>query len=259
MPSIGVYGLTGCGGDQLTILNCEEKIVDMYDIAEVQSFVMAQSDNDSGKVDIALVEGSVSTEEQKEHLLKIREESEIVVAIGNCSCYGGPQAMDIGRENWEDNYKQVYGDIEMEHTDPIESRPIGSFIEVDMLIPGCPIDRGEFMSVFSKLVKGIPVEEYPLPVCAECKWRQNACLLNEGKMCIGPLTQGGCDAVCPTHNLVCVGCRGPVVNGNVASEIDMLQEMGFTKEEFITRMRLYGGKGAADEVRDVLAGGDGDE
>lgn len=248
-PKIGIYGLTGCGGDQLTILNCEDKLVDMFALANIQSFVMAKSDNIEGDMDLALVEGSVSTKEQEEHLKDVRERAKILIAIGNCACYGGPQAAEYGLGNWEESFKEIYGDVETEHTVALEPKPLSDYVEVDYCLPGCPIDKYEFMALLARLLHGISPDDYPLPVCAECKWKQNHCLLLEGKICLGPITQAGCDAVCPGHNIGCVGCRGPVKGANFASEIDMLLDMGYDKEDIINRMRMYGGSKAAEMLK----------
>lgn len=255
-PKIGIYGLTGCGGDQLTILNCEEKIVEIFAVAKIISFVMAKSDNIEGELDIAFVEGSVSTIRQKKELFEIRENTETLVAIGNCSCYGGPQAMEIDTGKWAKHYKEVYGEVEMVHTKAVESRPVNDFIEVDYLMPGCPIDEYEFMAVFSRLVHGIQPEIYPIPVCAECNWRQNPCLLLEGELCLGPVTRWGCNAVCPSYDLVCVGCQGPVEGANFASELTLLEEKGYDQEDIVTRMRMYGGTHAAIMLKEALSEGD---
>ena len=59
---IGIYELTGCAGDGLLILDCEKELINIFSAADIQSFAMAKSDNIDGPLDIALVEGSVTTE-----------------------------------------------------------------------------------------------------------------------------------------------------------------------------------------------------
>jgi len=61
---IGIYELTGCAGDALLILDCEKELIDIFKAVDIQSFLMAKSDNIDGELDVALVEGSVTTERE---------------------------------------------------------------------------------------------------------------------------------------------------------------------------------------------------
>jgi sulfhydrogenase subunit delta len=248
---IGIYELTGCAGDALLILDCEKELVDIFKAADIQSFSMAKSDNIDGELDVALVEGSVSTEKEEEEILDIRKRAKIVVAIGICACLGGIQARFLDRKEWEKNFKKVYGDVEMTHTKPAHSKPIDAYIKVNYYLPGCPIGKDQFLNFFTRVLKGNPPEKYPRPVCVTCKFNQNDCLLNRNIPCLGPLTADGCGAVCINHNLPCVGCWGPVEGANYTSEFYLLLEKGFDLEAIKKRMANYAGtriKGFFDQL-----------
>jgi len=120
---IGIYELTGCAGDALLILDCEKELIDIFNAVDIQSFLMAKSDNIEGDLDVALVEGSVTTEKEIEELKDIRKRAKLVVAIGLCATVGGIQARFGDREEWENNYKNVYGDAEMTHVQALPSKP----------------------------------------------------------------------------------------------------------------------------------------
>ena len=241
-PKAGFYGFTGCAGCLLTILNCEDELLDIFNAADVKSFLMANRENfEDEPLDVAFVEGSITTEEQLEKLKKIREKSKIVVAIGTCSCYGGVQSMYFGDGNFEKRWKQVYGDAKIELTEAFESKPIDEFIKVDFYLPGCPIDKRQFLEFYSQLVRGIPPRLPHYPVCAECKWNENECLLMKGKLCLGPITRGGCNARCPSDNVPCVGCFGPADEVNINSEMKLLLERNYSREEIIRRIRTFAG------------------
>jgi coenzyme F420-reducing hydrogenase gamma subunit len=47
-PTVGIFGLTGCAGDQLVILNCEDQLLDIANALNIRNFLMASSDNDAG-------------------------------------------------------------------------------------------------------------------------------------------------------------------------------------------------------------------
>jgi sulfhydrogenase subunit delta len=243
---IGIYELTGCAGDALLILDCEEELINIFKAADIEAFLMAKSDNRNGELDVALVEGSVSTEKEKEELLDIRKRSKIVVAIGNCACVGGIQAAFLEKKEWEKNLKKVYGNIDFSHTKAIQSKPIDAYIRVDHYLPGCPIGQEQFLSTFARMLGGNPPQLYRFPVCVECKWHENDCLLNKDIPCLGPLTLGGCGSICPNHNIPCFGCWGPTEEANLTSEYHLLLEKGFDREMIKKRMANYSGTRIAD-------------
>jgi sulfhydrogenase subunit delta len=250
-PKIGVYGFTGCAGDQLMILNCEDQLVDLFGATEIRSFVMAKSDNHEGELDVAFIEGSISTEEQLKKLKEIRERSKVMIAIGTCACHGGPQAMKLGEGNFEERYKKVYGNAKITLSKAFEAQPIDAFVKVDLYIPGCPIDKSEFLGAVSKLVAGRHPYLLKAPVCLECRWKENPCMLYAGRFCAGPLTKSGCGAVCPSHNLPCVGCWGPTDDLNVSSEYELLKEKGYDPDEIIKKIKKFGGARVAQLVKDL--------
>lgn len=243
---IGVYELTGCAGDALLILDCESQLIDIFQAADIEAFLMAKSDNSHGPVDIALVEGSVTTEEEKEELLAIRQRAGLVIAIGNCACEGGIQAALTASGDWSKEFREVYKDLKHTNVKPIPSRPIDAFVKVDYYLPGCPIGQEQFLTTFTRLLAGHPPELYRFPVCLECKWHENDCLLNKNVSCLGPLTRAGCGAVCPSHNLPCVGCWGPAEEANRPAEFKLLREKGFDLESIQRKMAMYAGTTIVD-------------
>ena len=251
LPKIGIYGFTGCAGDQLMILNCEDQLVAIFGAVDVQSFVMAKRDNTEGPLDVAFIEGSISTEEQLERIKKIRERSKVLIALGTCACNGGPQAMRREEGKFDEMYKKVYGDAKINVSKAFEAQPVDAFVKVDLYIPGCPIDKGEFLGTVSKLVAGKHPYLYRFPVCTECRWKENPCILYQGRFCAGPLTKAGCGAVCPSHNLPCVGCWGATDDLNVSSEYNLLKEKGYKPEDVVRKMKKFGGAGVAKLVKDL--------
>ena len=248
---VGVYGFTGCAGDQLTIVHSEDELLDFFRSVDVCSFSMAQRNNREEQLDIALIEGSITTEEQKEKLKEIASRSRMIVAIGICACAGGIQSMKTGEGGWEARFKKVYGDNPPAIVKAFESRPIDDFVKVDYYIPGCPIDKDQFLRAVSRLIHGNPPELYRFPVCMECKWRENECLLLKGIPCVGPLTAAGCRAACPSHNLPCVGCWGLYEESNMSAEHHLLLEKGFDIDEIKRRMRSFSGTKILDYFKQL--------
>ena len=243
---IGFYELTGCAGDCLLVADCEMELIDIFNAVDIQSFAMVMSNNTDGELDIALVEGSVTTEKEIEELKDIRKRAKAVVAFGTCAVLGGVQARFIDPKEWEKNLKIVYGDMEFTHTKPVQSKPIDAFIDVDFYLPGCPVSKEQFLNFFTRILKGNPPEHYPNPVCVTCKYNENDCLLKKGELCLGPLTADGCGSICPNHNIPCNGCWGPVEGANVTSEFYLLKEKGFSVDEIKKKMANFSGTKITD-------------
>lgn len=239
-PKVGIYGFTGCAGDQLLIIHTEDEILNLVNSVDLRSFVMASSNPIEEELDVAFIEGSISTEEEKEHILNIRKRAKILVAIGNCAVNGGPQAMYAGEGGFEKRLNKVYGDAKF-MTDPIEAKPVDAIVEVDYYLPGCPISAPQAFALISRLIHGMIPEPYPHPVCHECKLNENRCLLLDKIVCLGPLTAGGCGSACPNDGLQCVGCWGPNEDGNFDYHLEFLESFGNTREEILRLIRRYGG------------------
>jgi len=255
LPRVGIYGLTSCAGDQLTIVNCEDQILDIFGAADIRSFLMAMSNNVESELDVALVEGSVSSKGDLEMLEDIRKRAKVLIAIGNCACYGGPQAACTLENNYKERMKLVYGDVKFSLPESVDAKPINAYVKVDLMLPGCPIDKWEFLRALGRLVKGDGPIAIRNPVCVECKYNENECLLFKNELCLGPVTCAGCNSVCINHNIPCYGCRGPVVEANIASEAEMLVSMKhphfpnrvhFSYQEVKNRAMMYGGAAMAD-------------
>ncbi len=251
-PRLGIFSLTGCAGDQLQILNMEDELLDLVAHFIIVDFQEGSSYKEPGPLDVALVEGSVSTETDLKHLKAIRERSKVLIAIGNCAIEGCIQAMRNGSTSLAERLKDVYG-VEPDFYDALESKPLSDYVDVDLKIPGCPIEKDETLRAIIALLSGNLPEPYNHPVCVECKINEYLCLITEkNKPCLGPLVRAGCNARCPGLGLDCIGCRGPVEGTeNFAAEYQMLIDKGFTKEYILNRLRIFSGK-----LPDEYLGGD---
>jgi coenzyme F420-reducing hydrogenase gamma subunit len=239
-PKIGIYGLTSCAGDQLTILNCEDELLEIAALVDIKSFIMAQTWNEETNIDIALIEGTVSTQRDLERLKEIRSRTAILVAMGTCAVWGGMYAMrnDILRAKM---IKDVYGEKGVEYFDAmLPAQPLKNFVKVDLSIPGCPIEKKWFLRIFKSFLHSDIIELPNFSLCSECKMVENECLLvNRGMFCLGPVTIAGCKARCPSHNIPCIGCHGPVDEANYAAEVNILLDKEYTLEEIKRKMGFF--------------------
>lgn len=133
------------------------------------------------------------------------------MTLGSCAELGGIQAIFNQRE-WENGIKEIYGnDYKTKSKSP---KPVSYYIDIDYRLPGCPINQNELARFLSSVISGGKPTEIRSPVCLECKSKEITCLLLEGEPCLGSITKGGCEAICPSRGLRCWGCFGPLSGGN---------------------------------------------
>ncbi|HEY1184808.1 MAG TPA: hypothetical protein VGE89_11535 [Bryobacteraceae bacterium] len=244
-PTVGIFGLTGCAGDQLVILNCEDRLLDLAALIDIREFLMASSENDTAcTLDVALVEGAVVSQRDADRLRVVRQRAKTLVALGTCAVWGGVAAMDRGADRRK-LLEEVYGEAGLSY-DSQPAQALHEVVKVDLNITGCPIEKDHFLAAIANLLNGdAPV--YPgYPVCTECRMQENNCLLMErGELCCGPITAAGCKARCPDLRVPCVGCRGPVSDANPESLTAMLAERGFDRQMVAARLRTFAPQGAA--------------
>jgi len=235
-PRIGIFSFTSCEGCQLQILNLEDEIPALINHIEIVNFREASSYRDEN-YEIAFVEGSITRESEIGELKRIRRNAKILVALGACAHLGGINNL----KNMHPPHlwlSTVYGRMDL-FSDTFPTRRIQDVVPVDMVIPGCPIRKEEFLQFVKALILQIRPRLPDYPVCVECRSRANICLVEEDKWCLGSITRAGCDALCPTYREACIGCRGLVENPNVEALISILKDKGYTKEEIIQKLTIF--------------------
>jgi len=225
---IALIGLTSCEGCQFAILDLGEKILDVFNQVDLVEFRLLEEEPDkSKKYDICFIEGAAITKEQIKFLKYVRRKTKTLVALGNCAALGGVWEI----KNYHDKEKTIRYIYRHHTTVPNpDIEEIDKYVEVDFVLPGCPINADEFLSYIKHAVEGVPFEISNSPVCLECQQNKNECLLQKGKICFGPVTRGGCNAVCLNSNQGCYACRGLLENANYQSLYKTLRKNNSDKQ-----------------------------
>lgn len=215
-PKLAVWKFASCDGCQLSLLDCEDELLAVADVVEIANFPEASRAVINGPYDLSLVEGSITTPHDAERIHKVRRASKILVTIGACATAGGIQALR--------NFKDVKEFIPIVYASPqyIEtlnkSTPIADHVFADFQLRGCPINKYQLVEVLSALLNGRKPNTPSYGVCMECKRRNIVCVtVAKGTVCLGPVTQAGCGALCPLYNRGCYGCFGPKETPNTES------------------------------------------
>lgn len=246
-PRVAVWKFASCDGCQLSLLDCEEELLEVADAIEIAFFPEATRRTLPGPYDVSLVEGSISTPEDLERIQHIRDQSTYLVTIGACATAGGIQALRNYRDIGE-VVAEVYA--RPEYIDTLDkSVPIGEHVRVDFELRGCPINKRQLLQTIVSLVNGRAPTLAKHSVCVDCKLKGNNCVLvTRGIPCLGPVTQTGCDALCPSYNRGCFGCFGPMESPNPDSLSPWLEQAGASAKKELAR--LYRGfSGYAEAFR----------
>jgi F420-non-reducing hydrogenase small subunit len=218
MKRFAVLQLSGCSGCEMALLNAEEWIEE-FDLGYMTLVMSAYHVPD---VEVLLVTGGVRNDEDLYKLRRAVRRAEEVVAVGTCAISGG--IANLGnrpevREVFLAHEKRIH----LPHLLP-QCRPIDTAVKVDRYLPGCPPTPELYMAVLRKASDFKAASS----VCQECGRKKpkdmrptrllglqqgevmpDVCLVNQGFMCIGTSTRGGCRALCTIPGYPCVGCRGP--------------------------------------------------
>ena len=217
-PKLAVFKFASCDGCQLSLLNAEDELLAVTEEVEIAYFLEARSQEITGPYDIGLVEGSITTQDDAERIRRVRKQCNTLIAIGACATAGGIQAL----RNWakvDDFISRVYATPEFIST-LATSTPISEHVMVDYELRGCPINQRQLLEVLTSLLQGLRPRLPRYSVCIECKRRRTVCIaVAQGVACLGPVTQAGCNALCPAFNRACFGCYGPKEQPNLASLI----------------------------------------
>lgn len=221
-PKVAIYKFSSCDGCQLSILNLEDELLDLNEAVEIAYFLEATSEVQPGPYDLALVEGSISTDHEVERIHAIRKESAFMVALGTCATAGGIQALR--------NYADVDEFSEYVYPNPeyIEARAtstaIAEHVNVDLQLWGCPVNKQQVVEVFSAILQKRKPRLPNTAVCAECKRNGTVCVtVADGIPCLGPITRSGCGALCPGKSRGCYGCFGPVPGAALQAMLPVLR------------------------------------
>ncbi|MFN2161786.1 MAG: NADH:ubiquinone oxidoreductase [Candidatus Promineifilaceae bacterium] len=235
-PKVAFFDFTCCEGCQLTVIDSLQTHPELLEAVDIVEFREAMSEK-SDRYYIAFVEGSCVRESDEKRLRDIRERAAIVVALGACAHLGGVNAIR-SLHDLEEARQYVYGD-KGHWFENYDVKAISQVIDVDAVIPGCPIDRDEFIQVVRTLLQGRDPKLPTYPVCIECKLHENVCIYDRGGVCLGPITRAGCQAICPSYGVGCDGCRGLIPFPKINSLKNVLAERGLSDEEINDKLAIF--------------------
>lgn len=239
-PRIAVFKFASCDGCQLSLLDAEDELLAVAGAVEIAYFPEASRRMEKGPYDIALVEGSITTHHDAEAIQRIRRQAKTLVTIGACATAGGIQAL----RNWHDTaewVRLVYAKPDFISTLKT-STPVAEHVPVDFELRGCPINKHQLLELIAATLAGRKPNIPTYSLCIECKRRGNTCVMvASGMPCLGPATQAGCGAICPSMRRGCYGCFGPMESANAPSLASQFRVLGASRDDVDRAFRSYNG------------------
>lgn len=201
------------------------------------------------EAEVGLISGGIRSEEHKKLAQEMRRRCKTLIALGSCACYGGIPALanlyttqDILNKSYRESITTDANGIPDQDIPPLTDRvyALSEVVPVDMMLPGCPTTPEMVAGALLALLEGRPFTLATKSVCDECplirekksvstlKRRLEApaftpgrplnemrCLMEQGFLCLGPATRGGCGGAqgtprCIRAYMTCEGCFGPL-------------------------------------------------
>jgi F420-non-reducing hydrogenase small subunit len=203
---IAFYWAASCGGCEIAVLDINEKILDVVQIADIVFWPVAMDIKykeveamPDKYIDITFFNGSIRNSEQEEMAKLLRQKSKTLVAFGSCAhegCIPGLANLHDSKEILEYVYQKQKGLVNPEETIPKPEtkvkegilkiprfydtvKTLAQTVDVDYYLPGCPPP----VSLIANAIDAIAKNELPpkgsvlaplKAVCDECpRTREN--------------------------------------------------------------------------------------
>lgn len=164
---VATVWLEACAGCHMSFLDIDEAIVDLAELVEFTRSPITDI-KEFSDVDVGIVEGAVGNTEEEETLKELRAHCKILMAWGDCACFGGVCALrstldreDVLRRGYIETESTYEGKIPCAPGVPelLETvKPINQVVKVECYVPGCPPDAKNIHYALTELLAGrIPV------------------------------------------------------------------------------------------------------
>ena len=161
-PRLATVWLDGCSGCHMSFLDMDERLLELAERADIVYSPLIDTKVYPDDVDICLVEGAVSSEDDLRRIMFVRERTKTLVSFGDCAVTANVPGMrnPIGvRPLLERAYLE---NVTLNPRIPLEvvpallptARPVHRVVKVDVFLPGCPPSADLIYQALVDLIEG---------------------------------------------------------------------------------------------------------
>ena len=159
---VATVWLDGCSGCHMSLLDLDAAIIALARKIELVYGPLVDAQEFPEDVDVTLVEGAVSSQDDSNKLQKIRQRTQLLIALGDCAVTGNVPAMRNSipvTRLLQRVYVEGADEGKLVPTDGVppllkQARPLREFVKVDLSLPGCPPAAKTISSLLHDLVEG---------------------------------------------------------------------------------------------------------
>ncbi len=161
-PRVATVWLDGCSGCHMSLIDLDERLLDIFERADLVYGPLVDFKEFPENVDVCLVEGAVSSEEDLHKIKLVRERTKTLVAFGDCAVTSNVPGMrnPIGTGPLLD--RAYIENVTMNPQLPSQivpkllpiSTPVHRLVKVDVFLPGCPPSADLIYNLLDDLLAG---------------------------------------------------------------------------------------------------------
>ncbi len=159
---VATVWLDGCSGCHMSLLDMDAAIIPLARKIDLVYGPLVDAQEFPEQVDVTLVEGAVSSQDDLHKIQKIRQRTTVLISLGDCAVTGNVPGMR-NSVPVQKLLHRVYVDGAEERklvpSDRVptllkQARPLREFVKVDMCLPGCPPPSKTIVAVINDLLDG---------------------------------------------------------------------------------------------------------
>jgi NAD-reducing hydrogenase small subunit len=160
--TVATTWLDGCSGCHMSFLDMDERLIELVQQVDIVYSPLVDTKTLPDHVDVGILEGSISSEDDLEKAHAFRKHCRILVSLGDCAVNGNVPAMrnhfklaDVVAHAYRDTVT-VQPQIPTRGVPALLSvvKPIHGVVGVDVFVPGCPPSADAIWYVLSELIAG---------------------------------------------------------------------------------------------------------